>query len=503
VTANSYCYILNKRITSAYGTRPGNSKWDPVADVNKDCAVNNADLSLFAVNSGSDSWCYGKLNDNSLCKANLVQSVTPPPPSTPVASSVKPTFICGYYDTAGNPISGATVNVILDSNTYATAYNPSTKDYRLTGISLGIGSHPWYCSASAPIYQSQAGSTKTYPVIAPTTLTVRVDTSSPNYTISGYANPIFSADYNFTFNGVSSLVNPDNADVAVYINGVSYPTLFETSAGGDPFLHNAYMAFLSVGNNNWYFNASAPGYQTQVSPTQIYVVEYYYSQSSPNLCGYYQGTSTSCGSPNNFCVAGHYFPSRQCSNTNPSECISGYCAICGQCTGSRDTCAASTCGANNNGAEPNGCTSPNVCTGQGTGSSNCVAPGGIGAVCYCNAMCQNGNCVNNICAVATVVCPPPYCNGNGQLCTYSGPSCAVTCITCPNPNTICNPNYGKCMQICGGKNNPCPNEQAPPTPVSDTWYFAIVILAIIGLCLGYLIIKDAVSASVTSKKKKR
>jgi hypothetical protein len=120
-------------------------------------------------------------------------------------------------------------------------------------------------------------------------------------------------------------------------------------------------------------------------------------QSGTNLCGYYQGSSASCGAANNFCAAGTYYPTQACSESPTyTSCqavsSSASCAICGNCTGSADTCAAAACGTSNN----YGCA--NICNGQGTGAGNCVAPGGPGSTCYCDAMCTGGStCISNVC----------------------------------------------------------------------------------------------------------
>jgi uncharacterized membrane protein len=96
---------------------------------------------------------------------NLTQSVTPA--SGTATAPATPTFICSY-SSSGNPITGATVNVTVDSNIYAATYNSSTNDYRYSGIALTAGNHTWYCRASKADYQSQIGSLQSYQVLVPT-----------------------------------------------------------------------------------------------------------------------------------------------------------------------------------------------------------------------------------------------------------------------------------------------------------------------------------------------
>jgi len=122
-------------------------------------------------------------------------------------------------------------------------------------------------------------------------------------------------------------------------------------------------------------------------------------QSGTNQCGYYTGTSASCGAANNFCTTSTYYPSQACSATptytvcqtaDATHSCGG--TVCGMCSGSADTCGTATCGTTY------GCAGGNVCNGQGTGAGNCVAPAGNGTTCYCDAMCTTGyGCVSNAC----------------------------------------------------------------------------------------------------------
>jgi hypothetical protein len=167
VTANGYCYMLSKTITNAFS----NGVYDPVADVNKDCVVDTHDSIAWARNSDNETWCYQKLNDNTPCSTNLTQSVTPA--SGAAAAPVTPTFICNYTGSTGTPVTGATVNVTIDSNVYVAAYNPSTGDYRYSGLSL-TGGHQWYCNTSKTNYAPQTGTTQLY-ISLPSGCDVAVD----------------------------------------------------------------------------------------------------------------------------------------------------------------------------------------------------------------------------------------------------------------------------------------------------------------------------------------
>lgn len=79
---------------------------------------------------------------------------------------------------------------------------------------------------------------------------------------------------------------------------------------------------------------------------------------------------------------------------------------------------------------------------------------------------------------------------------YNGSSPVVALITFYNGSgNVTKPQ--KCLGIG------CPAEPVAQQPVSDTWDFAVIVLTIIGLCIGYFIMKEALSASVTRPVKKR
>lgn len=224
-----------------------------------------------------------------------------------------------------------------------------------------------------------------------------------------------------------------------------------------------------------------------------------YVSSAPNNCGYYSGSSSACGAPNNYCSSGNYFPTQSCSsNPTYSSCIAETaatsCAICGNCAGGSDTCSVVACGTSNS----YGCS--NVCSGQGTGAANCAAPGGTSATCYCNAMCTSGTCnmsdnkclanyqsTPNLCGYQTsgsVGCAAPttnYCSSGTfyptQACSPApanfaciAESSATSCAVCGNcaggsdtcAAATCGTNYD-CGggNICTGKNTGPANCIAP------------------------------------------
>ncbi len=157
-----------------------------------------------------------------------------------------------------------------------------------------------------------------------------------------------------------------------------------------------------------------------------------YYQSLPNLCAYYNGTSSTCSSnPITSCPA-----SKKVSASQPTcilgaqlSCVSGYCAVCGDCTGTGDTCGTKSCGTTNG----YGCTSPSVCNGLGTGGGNCVPPSSTeGADCYCPEMCTGGL----VCNTTTHKCSRYY-QSLPNLCGYYYGNSA----SCGPANAFCASGY--------------------------------------------------------------
>lgn len=135
--------------------------------------------------------------------------------------------------------------------------------------------------------------------------------------------------------------------------------------------------------------------------TNFWWVDTAYERCLANLCAYYRSSSISCSGYTTSCTAAQYCSGHQeCSSyfTPDCTCVAGYCAICGECSGSGDNCGVDTCGHSTSGT--NACASPKVCNGLGTGSSNCVNTVGGGSTCYCDGMCTSPNvCYNNICNI--------------------------------------------------------------------------------------------------------
>ncbi|NYZ79212.1 hypothetical protein H0N99_03625 [Candidatus Micrarchaeota archaeon] len=145
--------------------------------------------------------------------------------------------------------------------------------------------------------------------------------------------------------------------------------------------------------------------------------------------------------------------------------------------------------------------------------STCVNP------CLNGTICGSCTCTATATSCGTTACPANYCSGNNK-CNYSSTctntcsggscktcTCTSTCTACPSGKTC---SAGACVSSGGGspllrKCGPdgCYMEPGDQVPVSDTWTFAIVILAILGLCIGYFILKEALSISVTRPAKKR
>jgi hypothetical protein len=179
--------------------------------------------------------------------STLTQSVTPT--SGMVYTGVTPTFVCGYYEnSSGNPISGATVRVVIDSTYLQYAvYSPSTGDYRYSGLTFIAGNHSWYCIASKVGYIPQIGTSRNYTVqVVPTRLGI---SSSPSYQqVYGSAFK-FYADYS---NMSSSPI--ENATVRIYIDNIPFDTVYTNG------LYSYTTNSLTAGQHTWYATVEKPGY---------------------------------------------------------------------------------------------------------------------------------------------------------------------------------------------------------------------------------------------------
>jgi len=212
-----------------------------------------------------------------LVSPTLTQLVIPT--SGMAYTGVNPTFTCGYYsNSAGNPITGANVNVTINSVAYAATYSSATGDYRYSGSTLTGGSYTWHCSASAAGQPSQTGKSKLYRVnIVKTALTQYASPSSS--TVGSTAT--FYANYSANSSPIT------NADVKLSIDGVVYPTTY--SSGTYTYSTSA----LPVGMHQWNFTAAKPGYETKQLSPQNYEVYYpaTLTQSvSPEPPQYYNAT---------------------------------------------------------------------------------------------------------------------------------------------------------------------------------------------------------------------
>jgi hypothetical protein len=142
-------------------------------------------------------------------------------------------------------------------------------------------------------------------------------------------------------------------------------------------------------------------------------------------------------------------------------------------------------------------------------------------------ICCNGALIS--CSGTITINCPSYCNATSeQLCTYPSstasclktctggicdctPSCgSVTCTACPSGTTC---SAGTCISIRGG-GSPllvkcgaagCPNEAPVETPpqIDNTWTIAVIIIALLGLGIGYFILREEVMLAETAQTKKK
>lgn len=217
------------------------------------------------------------------------------------------------------------------------------------------------------------------------------------------------------------------------------------------------------------------------------------------------GTADDCGCSSGTCQ----------SNGTCSVCGNGKCETGENYSNCPKDCCKSSCTA----------TSDSVCHSECNNYASCS---GFQSLCNTKALgtkvCTNSTyyatCCNGTatsCGTKTKSCPTTsYCNGN-QVCIYpanascsnncSGgncanctPTCVPTCTTC-GTGLVCNPNYGKCMQPCGGKYTPCPVAEVPGTPTSGG-QTVVYILLVLGLVGGYLALRSVSRAGVSRRRKR-
>jgi len=178
-----------------------------------------------------------------------------------------------------------------------------------------------------------------------------------------------------------------------------------------------------------------------------------YYQNTTYLCGYQTTTTAGCGSGLNttYCTSGTYYPTQSClSSPAHTACISqnssASCAVCGNCSGSSDTCNPAVCGTTNS----YGCGSGKYCGGA---IGNCQLPFSTGSACNCSAQCASPNtCVGNVCTT------PIYYKSMTNLCGFqktavAGCGSGLNTTYCGSgkyyPNQTCSssPNYTACQSI--------------------------------------------------------
>ncbi|NYZ78973.1 hypothetical protein H0N99_02395 [Candidatus Micrarchaeota archaeon] len=189
--------------------------------------------------------------------AQLSQSASP---SSPQYYGTSVTFSCNYQF-GGSPVTGATVYVNINGTDYQAVYNASSGNYTYTNSTLPVGNNNWYCNASALGYQPQAGASEIYTINAISTkLTQSVSPPSPQ----GQGTLVrFNCFY---YRGLMFPIV--NATVYVNINGTNYLATYNASDWNYTYSNST----LPVGNNTWYCNASATGFQPQVGSPQTYTI---------------------------------------------------------------------------------------------------------------------------------------------------------------------------------------------------------------------------------------
>jgi hypothetical protein len=193
-------------------------------------------------------------------------TVTGPTSTISTNTSMVDYIICAYYDfTYGGvsyPVPIATITFYLNGGGHSgNLFFPDHVCY--SGL-VGLGTHTWYVTASAPSYEPQTSPTQTFIVEPyPTTLTATGPTST-TYT-NTLVDYIICAYYDYTYQGVSYVV-PGSTET-FYIDGVG-------NSGNLIFPdHVCHSGLVGLGTHTWYVTASAPSYETQRSPAQTFSVK--------------------------------------------------------------------------------------------------------------------------------------------------------------------------------------------------------------------------------------
>jgi len=170
-----------------------------------------------------------------------------------------------------------------------------------------------------------------------------------------------------------------------------------------------------------------------------------YYQNTTYLCGYQTTIVAGCGSglTTTYCSSGTYFPTQACSLSGYTSCqsqtSSASCAVCGNCSGSSDTCNPAVCGTTNS----YGCGSGKYCGGT---IGNCQSPFANGLNCNCSEQCNSGFCSGGVCIA--------YYQSGTNLCGYHqgpSPSCGAANNFCaagtyyPTQSCSSSPTYTACI----------------------------------------------------------
>jgi hypothetical protein len=434
----------------------------------------------------------------------------------------------------------ATVTFYLDGIPYATIF---TGGYPLLHyvapvmpgmLNLTVGVHTWYFTATAPGFQPQTGPTQTFIVNPyPTTLTQKAGPPSPQ-PINPTTNNVlvfFTADYNLTFQGGSFAVWP-NATVALYVDGVAYTT--ESFPG--------VAVNLSLGTHTWYFTATAPGFQPQTGPTQTYVVTLTPSPVAAlkgGSDGYLYIPNASKIDPSVSTTIGYLKVELWCNMSDTACQVVGNRTLCGcnrtwcdQTGGTNPYYTKTNAPAFWRGADwPNGRVRVDdtlfIAQAFGSNEGDIALPRGANWSYMADCVLTGGE--GRKVRVTDVLQTSSTFGADG---TYSSDTTNIRVKFNNNPNFF-TPDANGYIQIPSGAVNFTVYNGTKPVmalatfyntsagvaaaqakqagiatpavqmPIGDTWTMAVVILAIIGLAIGYFIMKEALFVSTPRRRKRR